>query len=458
MTHIFSFVLNVLTFALYLVPVLGVLIFVHELGHFLAAKAIGVRVEVFSLGFGRRLFGARRGDTDYRVSLIPLGGYVRMSGELDAADAKSAGDEPWRFTSKPRWQRLIVMLAGPAMNIVFALALWWGLFVHGAYALIPQGPPVIEATESGSPAQNAGLLPGDRMVAIGDKPIRSIDDHQEAILFRPNQKVHYKVERGGRIVETELQLGTNARFGTGWDGIRISLPILVQEITPGPAERAGVRKGDRILDVNGHVPGDPGAVSKLIEASPGPDVALTLLRDGQPLSVNVTPEVKGGRKLIGVSIAFPTRFVKYGLVAAMGESLREAGRQASMTAELLSQLVRRNVGMGVMSGPLEIARVSREQARQGWMPFLLLLAAISLQLGLFNLLPIPVLDGGHILILGVESALRRDVSLVIKERILQVGFVLLVAFAVLVLYGDVGKLINASREDARRPAAEQNSP
>ncbi len=447
---------SLLTTLPYLVPVLGILIFVHELGHFLAAKAFGVRVEVFSLGFGKRLFGFKRGDTDYRVAIVPLGGYVRMSGEMDAADRGEDSDDPALFTSKPRWQRLIVMFAGPAMNGVFALLLWWGLFMHGAQTLdMPQGPPLVEATEAGSPAATAGLEPGDRLVAIDGKPVRSIDDHQEAILFSPGKKLTYRVERAGKTVECAVTVGTHPRYGIGWDGVRLAVPIVVSDVLDGPARRAGIRTGDRLLDIDGHALSDLTSVKKLIESSKQPDVSVTLLRDGKEVVVSVTPEVKDGGRRIGLLYGYPLRFVKYGPVDALGEALNEAGRQTAMTANLLSHLVRRNVGMGVMSGPLEIARVSREQANQGVVPFLVLLAAISLQLGLFNLLPIPVLDGGHILILLVEAAIRRDVSMVLKERILQVGFVLLLTFAAIVIWGDFGKLFSAS--DAR-PAAEAPAP
>ncbi len=445
-----------------LIPVLGILIYVHELGHFLAAKFFGVRVEVFSLGFGTRLFGFRGKETDYRVSAIPLGGYVRMAGEMDAREA-AAPEDPGFFTAKPRWQRLAILFAGPTMNILLALGLWWGMFVHGVETLdIPQGPPVVEQTEPGSPADRAGIQPGDQILAIAGKPVRSLEDYEESKLLRPRQTLTYTIGRGGATLEKTVTLSTHPRFETGWDGIRVRLPVVVESlITPGPAARAGVQPGDRILSIDGRAPSDPASVSKLVNAG-GPEIALTLLRGEKEVTLTFAPETgEGGKRQIGVYASFARRFVQYGPLQAARESLHTAWYNAGLLYRTLSALVHREVGLGVMSGPLEIARISREQWKLGLVPFLQLLAFISIQLGIFNLFPIPVLDGGHVLILLVESALRRDVSLKLKERVLQVGFVLLVTFAVAVLAMDVRKAWVRSRSEGAstpKPATPAEAP
>ncbi len=446
--------MTVLTSAFSFILALGLLVFLHELGHFLAAKAFRVRVDVFALGFGKRLFGFRRGDTDYRVSAIPLGGYVKMAGELGA---EGEPDPSW-FTAKPRWQRLAILFAGPVTNIVVAVGLWWVLFMGGTEQLdIPTGPPTVERAEPGSPGAEAGLQPGDRILAVAGETIDSVDAYQQAILFRPGQTVPYRVARDGaeRTVEVAVAKHPDG-YGVGWDGVRPRVGIVVGGFTTdSPAARAGVRKGDQIVEVNGQAPGGIEAIPKLIGAADGP-VRLTLLRDGGHVHVDVTPKQDGARKLIGIQMTYPVKLVRYGPAEALGAAGQMAWENTQLLFRTLGALVRGHVGIDVMSGPLEIARMSDEQRKRGFTAFLGWLAFLSIQLGVLNLLPIPVLDGGHIVVLFVESLLRRDVSLVVKERMLQVGFVLLMAFAAVVLFRDVTKMVG--RASAEKPAAAAPEP
>ncbi len=444
-----------------LILVLGILVFIHELGHFLAAKRFGVRVDVFSLGFGPRLFGFRRGETDYRVSAIPLGGYVKMLGQADMpgdeAGTTASALDPASYLAKPRWQRLVILFGGPAMNVLLALVIWWGLFMAGTETLdVPVGPPQVEALEAGSPAERGGLQPGDRIVAIAGKPVGSVEDYEKVVLFSPGQALSYRVERGAETLTRQVILETDTVYGIGFDGVRLRVPILVQSVVPGgPAEKAGFRAGDRILEVNGRIPGGQNAVSALIEEFEGKPVQVTLLRDGAESTVEVVPQVgEGGRARIGVMLTPATKWVQFGPLGAAEESLKLAWQNADLLFETLSKLFTGAVGLQVMSGPIEIARISKEQASRGLQPFLYFLAFISLQLGIFNLLPIPVLDGGHILTLLVESALRRDLSMRLKERVLQVGFVFLIIFAVAVIGMDILKNYRRTAAETPRPAAE----
>jgi regulator of sigma E protease len=440
-------VIDILLRGVALLVVIGVLVFIHELGHFVAAKYFGVKVEVFSLGFGRRLFGFQRGETDYRVAAIPLGGYVKMLGQADTPDQEAAASEtaldPRSYLAKPRWQRLIILFAGPAMNIALALVLWWGLFMVGTETLdVPEGPPQVEVFEAGSPAEKGGLAPGDRIVAIAGKPIASVEDYEKIVLFRPGQTLSYRIERGSETLTRDVTLATHPVYGVGVDGVRVRIPILVQSVLPGgPADKAGFRAGDRILEVNGRIPGGQGAVASLVEEFQGKPVQVTVLRDGGKVVLEVVPQAAdGGRARIGVMLTYPLKTVRYGPLRAAEEALKQARDNAGVLFQTLSKLVTGAIGPQVMSGPLEIARIAKEQAEQGLKPFLGLLAFISIQLGIFNLLPIPVLDGGHILTLLVEAAMRRDLSVRLKERLLQAGLVFLVLVMVGVVALDIMKV------------------
>ncbi len=452
-----------LEYALSLAVVLGVLIFIHEFGHFLAGKFFDVRVEVFSLGFGPRLAGFRLGETDYRVSAVPLGGYVKMSGEFDEEGNEGTRDPRW-LTSKPRWQRVVIYLAGPAMNVLLAMGIWWGLYLHGAEALdVPQGPPVVEAVADDSPAAAAGLRPGDRIVAIDGKRIEEISDYEQVLereMLAPGRTFRYEIEREGRRLTVPVTVAAHPLYGIGWDGVRIRLPIMVRQVVKGsPAERAGLRPGDRILRVDGQPPLALSDVSRLLRGRAGREVTLDVERGGREIRLTAVPEPTGdGGARLGIVVAYPTRYVRYGPLGALRESARQAWENAGLLFRTLSALVRRQVGIGVMSGPLEIARISRDQAALGIVPFLQLLAVISIQLGIVNLFPIPVLDGGQILILLVEMVKGGALPPALKERVLMVGLALVVLLAVLVVAVDIRKAVVRYRNAHAAPAAAGEEP
>ena len=429
----------VLERAFYLILVLGTLVFVHEFGHFLAAKFFGIRVEVFSLGFGPRLAGFRRGDTDYRVAAVPLGGYVKMAGEYDEhADP----DDPALFTAKPRWQRLVVFFAGPAMNVVLAIVLWWGILVYGDMELdIPQGPPVVEEVRPDSPAAAAGIEPGDRILALGDLQLESYAQYGKEVLFRPGQEVDYHIERDGRALTVPVHIAMDPLHGVGYDGIGVATSIIVRAVLEGsPAASAGVEIGDRIIGLDGHAPASMESLIEYIQQRAGQRVVFEVVRGDQRLELSVVPQAtEEGKGRIGVSLGYPGKIVRYPPGEALMRALSKARENVRLLLRTVSSLVRMKVGVGVLSGPLEIARITQDQAQYGWRPLFGLLAFISINLGIFNLLPIPVLDGGNILILLVESSIRRDLTPRIKEVILQVGFVVLLTFAVTVIALDLRK-------------------
>lgn len=445
----------------YFIVVLGILVFIHELGHFLAAKFFRVRVVTFSLGFGKKLAAFTRGDTEYRIAMIPLGGYVKMAGEVFDEELSK---EPDHFTAKPRWQRVIVYLAGPGMNIGLAVFLWWALFVSGVpVADIPEGPPVIESIAEGSAAERAGLEPGDVIVAIGERTLASLEDYGQAVALPAARRLSYTIERGEERLQKDVELDIDGISGLGRDGIRVRTPIIVGSVVPGsPAEAAGLLAGDRVITVDGHYPGGPENFVRIVSSSAGETLRLSMVRGEAEVAAEVVPVAgEDGVPRIGIVFGQATRVVE-GPVEALRESLSMAQDNVTMLFDVLSRLVRLAISPKVLSGPLEIARVSQEVASQGFVPFVWLLAFISMQLGLFNLLPIPVIDGGQIVILLSEMVARRDIPMRIRERVLQFGFVFIILFAVSVLALDVYKQVMLTARgqtiESSTPAAREEEP
>jgi regulator of sigma E protease len=427
--------------------VLGFMILIHEFGHYAAAKSFGVRVEVFSIGFGKRLIGFRKGDTDYRISALPLGGYVKMSGE-NPMDGRT--DDPGEFLNHPRWQRFIVAIAGPAMNVLLAFGLWTGVFmVHYEYSAVIDGPAIVGWTMPGTPAANAGIQPGDQIVRVDDieNPNWEQVGFKEAL--SPNQPLKFEVLRKGVISDITLVPQPVGRNQAGDVGLVPKEPAFIATmIEPGmPAEKAGLKVGDQILTVNGQeVPALEALVEMLSHTKDQP-LDIVVLRRGQKLTFKVHPTLAAGnppgevRYRIGLA-SNPTKVVKLPFPQAVRKSVDECVKNSSLILELLRKMAERKVSIRQVDGPIGIGTAVGSAAREeGWTPLLFVSAIISLNLGVMNLLPIPILDGGVILLLFIESLMQREISLPIKERIYQAAFVFLVLFAVTVIYNDLVKTL-----------------
>jgi len=426
----------------YMIIVLGIMIVVHELGHFLAAKYFGVRVEVFSVGFGKRLFGFRRGETDYRVSALPLGGYVKMAGENPMEERTG---EPGEFMSHPRWQRLIIAVAGPAMNILLAIALLTGVFmVHYEHPIYLDQPAVIGWVLDKSAAEKAGLQAGDRIVKVGNTQNPTWEDVLPKVLLSPNQPVNLVIQRGNETLSKTIvpePVGQEQFGNPGWVPEQ---PMKVTYLEPNmPAAPAGIKVGDEIVAVNGTPVRSTGSLKRHLQQSKANPVDITLLRDGRELHVTVTPALDTEHNEYRIGFASEPQHVdKLPFTAALSKSIDQNKKNSMLILELVKKMMERKVSIKQMEGPIGIARASGEAARQdGWTPLLGLMAAISLNLGIFNLFPIPILDGGLILLLLIESLMRRDISMRVKERIYQAAFVCLVLFAGLVIFNDVMKAL-----------------
>jgi len=424
--------------------VLGIMILVHEFGHYAAAKYFGVRVDVFSLGFGKRLTGFHKNGTDYRISALPLGGYVKMAGENPLESRTGAPDE---FMSHPRWQRFVIAVAGPAMNILLAIVLLTGVFmVHYEHPVFLDQPAVVGWVLENSPAANAGVQTGDRIVRIDGVQNPTWEDVMIKVMVSPKQPVDVALQRGNQIIEKELlpQPEGSEQYGTiGWVPDQ---PITVTELEPDmPATKAGLKLGDDLVAVNGTPMRSLFDVIHYLQQNGSKSVEVTAMRNGQPVKLTMTPvqTSDGNQKTYRLGFrSEPVHVDKLPFAQALNRSLEENKRYSLLIVDLVRKMLERKVSIKQMEGPIGIARASGDAARQpGWTPLLGLMAMISLNLGIFNLLPIPILDGGIILLLIIEGVMRRDISMRLKQRIYETAFVFLVLFFVVVIYNDLMKAL-----------------
>lgn len=434
-----------LQYVIAFVLVLAPLVFIHELGHFLAAKAFRIGVPVFSLGFGPRIFGFRHRETDYRVSAIPLGGYVRMTG--DEADEHRSGSAD-EFLSKPRWQRFVVFVAGASFNLALAFLAMW--FYFGWYGKIEMPYPVIAAAPEGTPAAAAGLLRGDKLIAIAGHDVLETRDfiyhYNVEIALAPNTSKMVTVDRDGKRLELPLEIGADPKLGMGDPGWALSRgnaepPLISEVIAGGAAEEAGLASGDRILAAGDKRPITGLELQLVLEQSIGGELRLVVERDGIEQPITVRPRAEPAGRPIGIEFhepSLPPTPLAFG--AAARASLDWCLDSSKILFVVLKRMVTTELSLKTMSGPVGIAQVARQALFDGPDTFLYLLGFFSLQLGILNLMPIPVLDGGHILILLVEAVMRRNLSDAVKERVMQAGLVFLLAFMGVVLFLDIAKL------------------
>jgi regulator of sigma E protease len=427
---------SLLAFAL----LLGPLVLIHELGHFTVAKFLGIKVEVFSIGFGPRLFGFRKGDTDYRLSLLPLGGYVKMLGENPDEDLRG---DPREFLSRPKRERLAVLFMGPITNIVAALIIMTGVYQAG----IPEPaylsrPAIVGAVDPDSPAAKAGVSTGDRIVRFGNQPIQDWNDLQTKVAFSPGQNVTVVLDRGGEILSKDLQLESVTDYQYGYAGIFPEMPAQILQVEPGlPGDQAGMKAGDRVVKIDGEPIVHFERATRLFQQSAGKPLDLDVVRDGSEVSLTVVPEEQEGKGRVGIAwnLAAEESIRKYPLPEALAQSARWNWDNAGLLFTTLGKLLTAQISPRMMSGPIDIFKISGQQFQEGWTHFFLIMSLVSLQLGVINLLPFPVLDGGHILIICIEGLIRRELSLKIKERVMQTGFYLLIGLMGAIIYLDIAK-------------------
>ncbi|MGE3507917.1 MAG: RIP metalloprotease RseP [Vicinamibacterales bacterium] len=421
--------------------VLGVLVFVHELGHFLAAKRIGIKVLKFQLGFNPTILSFKRGDTEYSIGALPLGGYVKMAGE-NPEDSREGNPE--EFLSRTKWERFQVLFMGPFMNLALAYLLTAVVLFQGAQVEVYMDEPVVVgAVADGSAAASAGIRPGDRIVSIGDRPIATWEEFLLLSSSRANRETTLGIVRDGSEQAVTLTVGSTkqGRFEVGDVGILPDVHPHIPTVNPGePADRAGIKAGDIVLAIDGKRITFRGELRQAIVSRPGQEMTMSVLRNGQPLDIPVTPDRRGETGWLGIGLADQTKEVKPGALEALRMSGEKNIQYAGLIFETVWGLLTRETSPKQLMGPVAIAQLSGESAQLGWIALLSLMASISLNLGLLNLLPIPVLDGGHILIMALEGIARRDFSMRVKEKMLLAGFMVLMALMVTVIYNDLTRI------------------
>jgi len=446
--------------------VLGIMVLVHEFGHFLAAKLCGVRVEQFSIGFPPRLFGIKIGETDYCISAIPLGGFVKMTGEsmpgenlqLSGADGETIAAQkldPGALTSHPRWQRIIIGLAGPFSNFALALVLMTGFYMlHHEVEVYKDQPVTIDWVVPDSAAGQAGLQSGDRVISFDNQPDPTWFQMNVRAVLNMNHSVNLNVVRSGQEIPLTLQLNDSSK-GEDFSLEKLGLlpaiqpdPLKVSIVTPGsPAGKAGIQPGDIFESIDGHTFHGTASIFEYLQSRHGAPINVEVERGGttstltiQPIMLDAPPQGKAWR--IGFQgVPPPYKLEKLALPSALAESAKFCRSNSLLIFEVLQRLVSHRISVDSLSGPIGIAQQTGQAwDMPGWGPTIQLMTVISLNLGVLNLLPFPILDGGMIVFLLIESVMRRDVNVMVKERIYQVGFVLIIIFFGYVIFNDISKL------------------
>ncbi len=456
--------MSYLIYLLAFIFILGSAVVLHEFGHFIVAKLFKIRVETFSVGFGPRLFGRKWGHTDYRVSAIPLGGYVKLGGDESNSPIEGAGAEDIppeeMYNLRPRWQRIAVALAGPIMNILTALAIpFAGAFMYG----VPATPsPVVYYVEPGLAAEKAGLKPGDRIVSFNGNDDPTWDAITGDALLSPGRPLPIVINRNGSEIALTITPTTHVENGDEAGTLDFvpdygGLPVVVGSVTAdSPAAVAGLKEDDRFITIGGEEVRSSAQVTEYVRTHPNQKIAITVQRDGQTVQLMSDERRINGDKLgFGVSERYPLHAAT---IASAGKFAYEQNIQIlSLTGKALGQVFtgQRSV-RNTLSGPIGIYQATQKSIEKlGWDGAFGMLGFLSLNLGIFNLLPIPVLDGGAIFLLLIEGLLALiglSISTAVRERIQQVGFVMVLLLMVFVLSNDFLKLIGRNREPEKPPA------
>lgn len=435
--------MQILETVFYLIITLGVLVFVHEFGHFVAAKIFRMRVDRFSIGFPPRAFGKQIGETDYCVSWIPIGGYVKIAGMIDESldtEHLDRPPEPWEFRAKPVWQRIVVICAGVFMNIVLAVGIFWGINYH-------QGKIVRETTEIGyvqeeSPAARIGLRAGDRVVRINDTPVTNWDQIlSEIYVGYAGTDIRMVVLRNGRETELAITRSEIPEPGTRLFGIVPSqTKVVVSSVSPGdPADRLGLRPGDVIISLGGTPIRYDEKVREIVRAHANRSLEVEWMRGDSVMKGTLIPTGDGKIGIYyGAAYNGPVTHVQYSLIEAFPQGVKEVANASALFIQQIGQIITGKSSFSQsVGGPIRIAQIATQTAELGIITYLGFIALLSVSLAILNILPFPALDGGHLVFLIYEGIFRREIPVRIKLGLQKAGMILLLAFMAVVVFNDI---------------------
>ena len=442
---------------LWAIILLGILIFVHEFGHFLFAKLAGVRVLKFSLGFGPKLVGRKYGDTEYLISSVPLGGYVKMLGENTDEELQEK-DKPFAYNRQPVWKRFLIVLAGPVFNIFFASLIFVFLFLSG----VPVPYPDVGKIEENSPAAKAGLMTGDRIIEINGESVESWGDIDSFMIDNPGKTLDLRVKRDGKIIElfvTPVKKTEKNIFGEGTESWEIGVsplfyPVIGEVMKGSRAKKAGLMKGDRIIQVDGKTIKIWQDLTSIIHDNPDVPLKFRIRRGGREMDLTITPEKQtfeilgGTEKTIGIIGIKPmgNDFIKrFNPIESAKLGIQKTWEISELTVLSLIKLIQRVIPADTIGGPIMIFQVASQQASQGAINFLTLMAFLNINLGILNLLPIPILDGGHIMFLGIEAIRRKPLDEKIISISQRVGLAIILTLMAFAFYNDIMRLITGKQ-------------
>lgn len=436
---------------------LGVIIFIHELGHFLFAKILGVRILKFSLGFGPRIIGKKYGDTEYLISSVPLGGYVKMLGE-NTDDELSEEDKPYAYNNQPVWKRVIIVSSGPIFNLAFAVFLFIVIFLSG----IPTPYPYIGKIVENSPAAKAGFATGDKVLAIDGHVIQSWDEIDTSLNESAGKSLLFKIKRDQEIIELAVipvSKSDKNIFGEGekyWDiGIfPLVYPVIGEVVEGERAEAAGMKKGDRIIEIDGTPIKTWQDMTAIVHSNPENQLNFKIERDNRIMELSITPKGKtlyspGDEAqefgIIGIKHIGNDFIKKYGILEAVSLGLEKTRDIIVLTFVVIIKLIQRVLPVDIIGGPIFILQMAGEQASRGLLDFIFFMAVININLGILNLLPIPVLDGGHIVFLGIEAIRRKPLNEKIIAISQRVGIAIIIIIMVFAFYNDIMRIITGKK-------------
>lgn len=432
-----------MTYFISFVFVLGILVFVHEFGHFIVAKWVGVKVHVFSIGFGPRLFGFRRGDTDYRVSALPLGGYVRMAGENPADEVTGSLDE---FNSRSVPERMAILFAGPLMNLICAVIFFALIYYVGieqpAYL---DSKATVAWVKTGTPADSVGVTIGDEIISVAGKSVSTWRDVINEFAPISAGSVDMTFRRENELIKSSFLLTDSSSFqdGSFWGFYPEWKYRIVAVNEESPAAQAGLQPGDQFLEINGEAIFTWSVVQSTIEANPGNPLEFTMLRNGERVKLTVIPQLEeeSGLGRIGISSRPTSKLVQFGVVESLEKGVQENINYAGLLFNYLARVFSGKESGREIGSVITIAVVAGEAARIGWEAVVRLMGILSLQLGILNLLPIPILDGGNLMILTIEGISGKPVSMKSRGIAQAIGLVILLGILVFALSNDVSRHI-----------------